>query len=117
LERTNDAAHDACPASAQRRRRSFGDAGVHGGDLFARASSGRLSERAMTIETGTEELSPDAARVYRAARAINAMSDDMDAELFQPNPVLDALRLFARKAPLRSLAVAFVLGAMFARRR
>ena len=71
----------------------------------------------MTIETGTEELSPDAARVYRAARAINAMSDDMDAELFQPHPVLNALRLFARKAPLRSLAVAFVLGAMFARRR
>ena len=72
----------------------------------------------MTIETSTEELSPEAARVYRAAKAINAMSDDMDAEPFpQPNPVLDALRVLAREAPLRSLAVAFVLGVMVARRR
>ena len=72
----------------------------------------------MTIETGTEELSPEAARVYRAARAINAMSDDMDADLFpKASPVLDALRLLAREAPLRSLAVAFVLGAMVQRRR
>ena len=72
----------------------------------------------MTIEAGTEELSPDAARVYRAARAINAMSDDMDVgSLPKPNPVLDALRLLAREAPLRSLAVAFALGVMVARRR
>ena len=72
----------------------------------------------MTIEAGTEELSPDAARVYRAARAINAMSDDMDAgSLPTPSPVLDALRLLAREAPLRSLAVAFALGVMVARRR
>ena len=72
----------------------------------------------MTIEAGTEELSPEAARVYRAARAINAMGEEMDAELLsRPNPVLDALRLLAREAPLRSLAVAFVLGVMVARRR
>jgi hypothetical protein len=72
----------------------------------------------MTIETGTEELSPEAARVYRAAKAINAMSDQLDAELFpKVNPVLEALRLLAREAPLRSLAVAFVLGVMVARRR
>jgi hypothetical protein len=71
----------------------------------------------MTIQAGTDELSPKAARVYRAAKAISAMGDDMDAELFQPNPVLDALRLLAREAPLRSLAVAFVLGVMVARRR
>lgn len=71
----------------------------------------------MTIQAGTDELSPEAARVYRAAKAISAMSDDMDAELFQSNPVLDALRLLAREAPLRSLAVAFVLGVMVARRR
>ena len=72
----------------------------------------------MTIEAGTEELSPEAARVYRAARAINAMGDDMDTDLFpKPNPVLDALRLLAREAPLRSLAVAFVLGVMIQRRR
>ena len=71
----------------------------------------------MTIQAGTDELSPEAARVYRAAKAISAMSDDMDAELFQPNRVLDALRLLAREAPLRSLAVAFVLGVMVARRR
>jgi hypothetical protein len=71
----------------------------------------------MTIEAGTEELSPEAARISRAARAINAMGDGMDAELFPQNPVLDALRLLAREAPLRSLAVAFVLGVMFARRR
>jgi hypothetical protein len=71
----------------------------------------------MTIEAGTDELSPEATRVYRAARAINAMGDDMEAELFRPNPVVDALRLLAREAPLRSLAVAFVLGVMVARRR
>ena len=72
----------------------------------------------MTIEAGTDELSPEATRVYRAAKAINAMSDDMDAELFPKlNPVVDALRLLAREAPLRSLAVAFVLGVMVARRR
>jgi hypothetical protein len=72
----------------------------------------------MTIEAATEDLSPEAARVYRAARAINAMSDGMDAEsMAKPNPVLDALRLLAREAPLRSLAVAFALGVMVARRR
>jgi hypothetical protein len=72
----------------------------------------------MTIETGTEELSPEAARVYRAAKAINAMGDDINADLFpKPNPVVDALRLLAREAPLRSLAVAFALGVMVARRR
>jgi len=71
----------------------------------------------MTIQAGTDELSPEAARVYRAAKAISALGDDMDAELFRPNPVLDALRLLAREAPLRSLAVAFVLGVMVARRR
>jgi len=71
----------------------------------------------MTIEAGTEELSPEAVRVYRAARAINAMSDDLGAELSHRNPVLDALRLSAREAPLRSLAVAFALGVMVARRR
>jgi hypothetical protein len=71
----------------------------------------------MTIEAGPDELSPEADRVYRAARAINAMSDDMDAELLpKPSPVVDALRLLAREAPLRSLAVAFVLGVMVARR-
>ena len=72
----------------------------------------------MTIEAETEELSPEAARVYRAAKAINAMSDSMDAEPWpKQNPVLDALRLLAREAPLRSLAVAFALGVMVARRR
>jgi hypothetical protein len=72
----------------------------------------------MTIEADTDPLSPEANRVYRAARAINAMSDDMDAELFpKPSPVADALRLFAREAPLRSLAIAFALGVMVARRR
>ena len=72
----------------------------------------------MTIEGRTEELSPEAARVYRAAKAISAMGDDMDAELMpKPNPVLDALRLLAREAPLRSLAVAFALGVMVTRRR
>jgi hypothetical protein len=72
----------------------------------------------VTIEAGTDDLSPEAARVYRAAKAINAMGDDMDAQLLpKPNPVLDALRLLAREAPLRSLAVAFVLGVMVARRR
>ena len=72
----------------------------------------------MTIEGRTEELSPEAARVYRAAKAINAMSDDMDTELMPKHgPVLDAVRLLAREAPLRSLAVAFALGMMVARRR
>jgi hypothetical protein len=72
----------------------------------------------MTIEAATEELSPEAARVYRAAKAINAMGDDMDADLFpKPNPVVDALRLLTREAPLRSLVVAFTLGVMVARRR
>jgi hypothetical protein len=72
----------------------------------------------MTIETGADELSPEAARVYRAAKAINAMGDDMSVELFpKPNPVFDALRLLAREAPLRSLAIAFVVGVMVARRR
>jgi hypothetical protein len=71
----------------------------------------------MTIEGPTEELSPEAARVYQAARAINATRDDMEAELFPGNPALNALRLLAREAPLRSLMVAFVLGVMWARRR
>ena len=72
----------------------------------------------MTIEERTEDLSPEAARVYRAARAINAMGDDMGAELMpRREPLLNALRLLAREAPLRSLAAAFALGVMVARRR
>ena len=72
----------------------------------------------MTIEERTEDLSPEAARVYRAAKAINAMSDSMDAELLpRREPLLSELRLLAREAPLRSLAVAFALGVMVARRR
>jgi hypothetical protein len=71
----------------------------------------------VTIEAETDELSPEAVRVYRAARAINAMSDELGAELFRPNPVVDALRLLAREAPLRSLVVAFALGVMVTRRR
>jgi hypothetical protein len=92
---------------------------VHGGDLLGRASSGRLKTGlTMTIEAETDELSPEAVRVYRAAKAINAMSDDLGAELApKANPVLDALRLLAREAPLRSLAVAFALGVVVARRR
>ena len=71
----------------------------------------------MTIEGPSEDLSPEAARVYQAARAISAMSDDMDAEMFPGNPALNAPRLLAREAPLRSLAMPFVLGLMWARRR
>jgi len=72
----------------------------------------------MTIEGRTEELSPEAARVYRAAKAINAMGDEMNAELMpRREPLLIALRLLAREAPLRSLAAAFALGVMVARRR
>ena len=35
----------------------------------------------------------------------------------RPGGVLNQLSRFTREAPLRSLAIAFVLGAMFARRR
>ena len=70
----------------------------------------------MTIEAGTDELSPEA-RIYRASEAIRAMGDDMAADILPRNSTLDALRQLAREAPLRSLAAAFVLGVMFARRR
>jgi hypothetical protein len=71
----------------------------------------------MAIGFRTDEQSPEVARVYRAAKAISTMGDDMDAELFRANPVLDALHRVARQAPLRSLTVAFVLGVMVACRR
>jgi hypothetical protein len=74
----------------------------------------------MTIEAGTEELSAET-RIYRASEAIRAMGDDMgddmNTKLFPGNPALDALRSLARDAPLRTLAVAFVLGMIVARRR
>jgi hypothetical protein len=64
------------------------------------------------------DLTPEVTRVHRATDSIRAMTDEV-AEGLQPAPqTLSAqLRRAAMQAPLHSLAVAFLLGLLLARRR
>lgn len=58
--------------------------------------------------------------VHDAAEAVQTTAESVATAIEnsrQPGGILDQLSRFAREAPLRSLAIAFVLGLLVARRR
>ena len=68
--------------------------------------------------TEVSGLTGDEARIDHAAKAIRGMTKEMSDELRQPrSSIAEALSKFTAQAPLRSLALAFLLGVLVARRR
>jgi hypothetical protein len=67
--------------------------------------------------TEASGLTGDPARIDHAADAIRGMTKDMVAELPARPWVIDTIRKLTIQAPLQSLAIAFLLGVMVARRR
>ena len=65
------------------------------------------------FEKATDAVNGAAETVQTATESV--ASDIEDSRL--PGGMLDELSLFTREAPLRSLAIAFVVGAIVARRR
>ena len=59
----------------------------------------------------------DEARIDHAAEAIRGMTNDMVDELPVRPWVADTVRELTIQAPLQSLAIAFLLGVIIARRR
>jgi hypothetical protein len=70
----------------------------------------------MTIEPDGSQLSLEQSRIHRATESIKAMADDIPVDL-QPTGLLVRLSRMTLRAPLHSLAIAFLLGLLFARRR
>ena len=75
----------------------------------------------MTDEIGAAAIAnDDASRIQRATEAIREMADDLNpaAEGLQPvvRRVTDEISDLTRHAPLQSLAIAFLLGVIVARR-
>jgi hypothetical protein len=70
------------------------------------------------IEVDVSDVSPDVSRVRRAGESIRAMADEM-AEGLQPAAETLSVRLRRAtiQAPMHSLAIAFLLGLLLARRR
>ena len=56
------------------------------------------------------------ARIERAVDAIRSMSRDLAEEVTPPPTWRDHLRAAAREAPIRSLAIAFLIGFIATRR-
>lgn len=56
-------------------------------------------------------------RIDSAADAIRGMSQELADELAPPVTLLDRIAVATRKAPLQSLAIAFLFGIIVARRR
>lgn len=70
---------------------------------------------AMTEASG---VTGDEGRIEHAAEAIRGMTKDMVDELpARRTPLSETLRQMTVEAPLQSLAVAFLLGVLIARRR
>jgi len=70
---------------------------------------------AMTEASG---LADSQERIDRAAQAIRGMTRDMANEApRETRPLSEVLRQRTMEAPLQSLAIAFLLGAIVARRR
>jgi hypothetical protein len=67
----------------------------------------------------TEASGPtgDEARIDQAAEAIRGMTKDMVEKLPVRYRITDTLRELTIQAPLQSLAIAFLLGVIVARRR
>jgi hypothetical protein len=74
----------------------------------------------MENEIGTYETD-GVSRIRQASEAIRHMADDLRPAANGLEPffrrIVDEVYAMTRQAPLQSLAVAFLLGAMFARRR
>ena len=69
----------------------------------------------MTNEDVTESTASPEKRLDKAVDAIRGMSRDLANEV-APRPTwLDQVRAFTCEAPIRSLAIAFLIGALLAR--
>jgi hypothetical protein len=70
------------------------------------------------VSAMTEASGPtgDKARIDHAAEAIRDMTNDMMEELPANRRLADTLRRMTIEAPLTSLAIAFLLGSLVARR-
>ena len=55
-------------------------------------------------------------RIDRATDAIRGMSDDLADELAPPPTLFDRISAATREAPIQSLAIAFLIGVILARR-
>jgi hypothetical protein len=87
--------------------------------------SASMGETIMTDEIGTAGTATDKARIWRATEAIQDMAQEMANDLrpaargLEPmvQRLTDDLCKMTRQAPLQSLAIAFLLGILVARRR
>ena len=70
----------------------------------------------MTNEDATEPTASPEKRIDEAVDAIRGMSQDLADEV-APRPTwLDQVNAFTREAPIQSLAIAFLIGVLLARR-
>ena len=70
----------------------------------------------MTDELHYSELSPEQSRIQQATEAIRAMADEVADGLPTKRRMSAKLRQITLEAPLQSLAIAFLLGILVARR-
>jgi hypothetical protein len=74
----------------------------------------------MMDESGVETMASDQSRIRRASDAIRDMADDLKPAAKGLEPVvqrfIDDIYDGTRQAPLQSLAIAFLLGVLVARR-
>ena len=70
----------------------------------------------MTSEITSEPTASSERRIERATGAIRTMSDDLAAEVAPPLTWLDRVSAAMREAPIQSLAIAFLIGILLARR-
>jgi len=82
--------------------------------------SSELTQRSARFSVMSNQDNPASviaeARIERAVDAIRSMSRDLAEEVAPPRTWRDHLRAAARGAPLKSLAIAFLIGFVVARR-
>jgi hypothetical protein len=78
-------------------------------------------ETLMTDEIGADTRASDQSRIRRASEAIRDMADDLKPAAKGLEPIMQRfandLYNMTRQAPFESLAIAFLLGVLIARRR
>ena len=75
----------------------------------------------MTDEFGTAAKAQDKSRIRQASEAVRDIADDLKPAVKGMEPaarrITDEIGDMARRAPLQTLAIAFLLGLMIGRRR
>jgi hypothetical protein len=82
-------------------------------DKWKQEMGARESDRRTNIDKATDAVHDAAEVVSRTTESVAAAIDDSR----RPGGVLDQLSRMTRESPLRSLAIAFVVGLIVARRR